>query len=772
MPGRDDVFQKAMNEGHSAAWDQEWDKAVHSYRKALQEFPDHPKALNSLALALYQVGQFEEALQTYQYVAKLAPTDPVPFEKVAQLSERLGDLKMAVEAAMRAADLYLNQRDADKALENWVRVTTLNPEHAMAHSRLALVHEKLGHMEQAATEYLAIASIFQRAGNAEKTQEMVDKALQLLPASQEARQAQVLLKTGQLLPKPVRGKGGTGPIRMAQVKQLQKPKQTDSGLDPLSEARQKALSQLAEILFEYSDDSPAASQERRGLAAIMRGTGQLAMQNAEQTKVVLHLGQAIDALSRNQDAQAAEELDRALEAGFSHSSLYYLLGLLRSRGDRLESAQRHLQHAVKHNDYNLAARLLQGHILTRKGQAKEASIEYLEALRLADVMVVPVDQADEVRQMYEPLVESQQSQADEDACRRLCENVNGLLVRADWRDQLHKAREQMPKQDGLAIMPIADVLMQAHSSQVLESINRVHQLARLGFLRPAMAEAFDAVQHAPTYLPLHSLIGDLLIQEGRSQEAITKLSVVAHAYGVRGEVAQSTKLLRRVIQLSPMDLAARARLIDQLVASGMVDDAINEYLELADIHYRLAELDMARKTYTTALRVVQQSNADRAWNVHILQRMADIDMQRLNWKQALRVFEQIRTLRPDDESVRKSLVELNLRLGQESHAMTELEGFITYLESNRQADKLIKFLEDLVAEHEDQPLLRGALAEQLHRAGRTQDAVAQLDILGEAFLSAGKKREATEVIQKIILMNPPNVEDYRQLLEQIQQGNP
>ena len=319
-------------------------------------------------------------------------------------------------------------------------------------------------------------------------------------------------------------------------------------------------------------------------------------------------------------------------------------------------------------------------------------------------------------------------------------------------------------------MPIAEVLLQAQSSQVLESINRVHQLARAGFLRPAMAEAFDAVQHAPTYLPLHTLIGDLLIQEGRPQEAIVKFGVVAHAYGVRGEVAQATKLLRRVIQLAPMDLSARTRLIDQLVARGMVDDAINEYLELADIYYRLAELDMARKTYTTALRVVQQSNADRAWNVHILQRMADIDMQRLNWKQALRVFEQIRTLRPDDASVRKNLVDLNLRMGQEQQAMTELEGYITYLESKRQNAQIVQFLEELVAEHEDQHLLRRALAEQLHRAGRTPDAVAQLDLLGETFLNTGKKREATEVIQKIILMNPANVEDYRALLAQIQQS--
>jgi tetratricopeptide (TPR) repeat protein len=125
-------------------------------------------------------------------------------------------------------------------------------------------------------------------------------------------------------------------------------------------------------------------------------------------------------------------------------------------------------------------------------------------------------------------------------------------------------------------------------------------------------------------------------------------------------VPSATRVLRRVIQLAPMDLGARTRLIEQLVSRGQVDEAISEYLQLADIYYRLAELDMARKTYTTALRVVQQANADRNWNIHILQRMADIDMQRLDWKQAIRVYEQIRTLRPDDQGVRKNLIELSL----------------------------------------------------------------------------------------------------------------
>ncbi len=770
MPERDDVYQKAMNEGHSAAWDQDWKKAAAAYRKALQEFPDQPKALNSLGLALFQLGEFDESLRIYQRVAQLAPDDPIAFEKVAQISERIGDLNAAVEASMKAAETFLNQREVEKAIENWVRVTTLHPDHVMAHSRLAMVHEKLNHPQQAVTEYLAIASILQRGGKPDKAQELVDKALQIMPQNAEAKQAQSLLKMGQLLPKPVRPKGGTGPISMAKVKQMEMTQPTQkiaSGLDPVAEARQKALTKLAEVLFDYTDESQGA-QERRGLSAIVKGTGALSLQQAEQTKVVLHLGQAIDAQTKNQDAVAAEELEHALEAGFSHPALYFNLGYLRAKSDRLESALRNLTNAVKHKDYALGSRLLLGDILFKKGQIQNASVEYLEALKQADASTVPPEQSDEIRQLYEPLIESQQNQKDDNVNRRLCENVSKLLMRADWRDQVHRTREQMRKsQDGNTLTPLAEVILQAQSSTVIESINRIHQLARMGSLRSAMDEAYDAVQQAPTYLPLHILMGELLIQDGRVPDAIAKFSVVAHAYGVRGEVAQASKLLRRVIQLAPMDLGARTRLIDQLVARGQVDEAIKEYLELADLYYRLAELDMARKTYTTALRLVQQANADRAWNVHILQRMADIDMQRLDWKQALRVYEQIRTLRPDDQGARKQLVELFMRMGQTQQLIAEIEGYFTYLDSNGKSGDSLPFLEDLIKDHEDELVFKKLLAERLNQLGRQEEAVSQLDALGESLLQNGKKKEAVEVINQILLMNPPNAEDYRQLLGQI-----
>ena len=130
-------------------------------------------------------------------------------------------------------------------------------------------------------------------------------------------------------------------------------------------------------------------------------------------------------------------------------------------------------HAIKHNEYGLGARLLLGELVYKKEQYKDAAVEYLEALELADSMTVPQAQADSIRQLYEPLLESQQHQKDQDLNRRLCENIRGLLMRPDWRDQIHKTREHIRRgQDADTLAPLAEVMLQAQSSSVIESMNQ------------------------------------------------------------------------------------------------------------------------------------------------------------------------------------------------------------------------------------------------------------------------------------------------------------
>jgi len=770
MPGNQELFQQAMNQGHSAAWDQDWEKAANYYRQAIAEYPDNTKALTSLALALFELQKHQEALVFYQRASELSPNDPVPLQKVAEIQERLGNLVIATKVYMQVAEIYARSKDVEKAIENWSRVVSLDPEHLAAHSRLALVYERLGRTNQAMIEYISIASLLQHNGEIQKAVQTINHALEFVPDSKEAKQALSMLESGKVLPKPRHPRGVTGPLMMAQVRQLETPAEVGDErpkLDPIQEGKQRALTMLAELLFEQGETQ--SPQARQGLQSIIKGTGALGHAQIDQTKIVLHLSQAIDLQSHGQDSEAIGDLERALDAGLDNSAAYYDLGLILSKSERLESAVRNLQRAVKHELFSFGARLLLGLTLYKMERIKEASIEYLEALRIADSESVSADKAEELSQLYEPLIESFEQTSDVKLQKRICENISKLLIRPDWRDQTQRARQQLPGQPaGSPPVPLAEMLTEATSSQVVESLAKVNQLARANKLSTAMEEAFYALKFAPTYLPLHICIGDLLFQENRVPEAVRKYTVVAESYSIRGEANRAINLLKKVGELAPMDMEARNHLINLMIERGNTEETIHEFLMLAETYYSLADLAMARKTYTRALRFAQQANVDRATKVKLLHRMADIDMQSLDWRGGLRIFEQIRTLEPDDEKARDMLIDLNIRLGQASQALTELDNYLNHLISTNQSTKAAEYANTKVQENPTQPALHRRLAEVYRQTGRREEAIEQLDIAGEMFIQAGNRPAAIEAIMAILALNPLNANEYQQLLAQLQ----
>ncbi len=770
MAGNTERFQKAMNQGHSAAWDQMWGNAASFYRQALDEFPDNPKALTSLGLALYELQDFDEALTYYRHAAEVSPNDPLPKEKVAELCERTGDLEKAIDLYMEVAEQYIKSRDANKAIELWSHVASLRPSHLLAHSRLALVYEHLGRKSQAMVEYLAVASLLQHIGEVAKSLQALGHISQFMPESREVKQAISLVKGGRLLPKPVRPRGTTGPLLMEQVRQLEAPQSDEevTDLDPIAETRQKALTILAGMLFEQGEDVDLPQESKRDIRSIMRGGGAANPSQVDRTKIILHLSQAVDLQARKQSSQAAEELERAIEAGLDHPAASFDMGLMLFEGENLDRASNYLQRAVNNPGFALGSHLLLGKIYYQIGKPKNAAIELLEALRIADTQIVAQDEAEELSQLYEPVIEAQSQETEPEKHTRLCDNILDLLVRPGWRSHLGQARQQLPVQGkGSAPMPLAEILTEARSSQVVESLTQIHQLARAGKFRTAMEEAFQAIQFAPTYLPLHVYMGDILLQQEHIQEAIEKYKVVARSYAIRSDVGRSISLYRRIVDISPMDMEVRSQLIDTLIARSQMDDAINEYMRLADVYYNMADLNSARQTYTQALRLAQQGNVDRSWRVKVLHQMADIDLQSLDWRQALRVFEQIRTLEPDDEKARTTIIDLYLKLGQENQSMAEMANFIAYLVDTGKQTKALTFLEQLVEEYPKQPLIHRQLAEVYRLMGRVQDAIQQLDIAGESFIEAGEKSRAVESIMAILAMNPPNAADYEQLLSRL-----
>ncbi len=772
MAGNQERFHKLMNQGHSAAWEQDWNRAAGFYRQALEEIPGHPLALSNLGLALFQMGMYPDALKSYAEAAKHAPNDPIPMERIAEILEHLGNPRRAAQAALRAAELYARAGDIDKAIDAWARVTRINPEDERAHSRLALVFEKQGRRDQAVTEYIAVASLQQHRGDVAEAMTTIRHALEIAPRSLPAQQALRMIQENRRLPKPVRPRGNTTPAEIPSVKRLEAPQPSaaeEAQADPVTEGQRRALQLLASLLFEGDADDVPQDAGARGLQALLQGN-RADGGGIDQSRILLHISRLVELQSLENYQEAAGELERALAAGLDHPAVYFDLGWLQYKTGRLESALRNLKKSRTTPDFALAANYLIGDIYRQQGHLRDAAVAILEALKSADSQVVPPEQAADLQQLYIPIIEAQATVDDEEAHNQLFANVRDLLMRDDWRSRLRDARMRLPTASPDAPpAPLAEILTAASSGHIVESLANVERLMRQGFWRSAMDEAFWALQHAPTYLPLHTYIGDLLSQQGYIPEAIAKFQAVARTHHVRGESRRAAQLLERVIQLSPLDIAIRQQLIELLIQMGEVEAAVEHYLNMAGVYYNRAELSRARNTYMEAFRMARQYNLETEHAVKILYRMADIDMQSLDWRRAQRVYEQIRSLVPYDAEACLKLIDLNLRLGDDAHAREEMDNFLSSLAQAGNWQDAIAFLERLSEEQEGYlPAVR-RLAEVYRRAGAVDKAVQTYDTLADRLLDSGDSEGAIRAIEALLKLNPPNAEQYRAFLEQLRQ---
>ena len=368
-----------------------------------------------------------------------------------------------------------------------------------------------------------------------------------------------------------------------------------------------------------------------------------------------------------------------------------MLGLL-VRISSPQKALKHLQKSAGNPNYALASYLLMAEIFEAAGNFKEASTNYLRALKLADLQTVEPDAENELAQLYEPIFETQVQVKDNKELENLCRTINLQLMRSDWREYLKEARNQLPPQPkGSPPLPLAEMLLETTNSQMIEALAFIKQLGAQGKIRTAIEEAFYTLTYAPTYLPLHAQIGELLIMEGRIHEATEKFITVATLYNVRGETAQAIRLLTRVTKLAPLDLSVRSTLIELLTSSGRIDDAVQQYMDVANVHYLLAELNLAKQNYQEALTLSHRTTDSRAWSIQILNKLADIELQSLDLKQAIKILEQLRSLEPMESTTRATLIDLYLRIGMSSAAMNELDAFMKIMESSAQVQKAEHF---------------------------------------------------------------------------------
>ena len=744
MAGNREIYEKAMNAGHNAAWDQQWDRAIAAYGRAIQEFPEDPDAHRSLGLALLQARRLEEALKVYTRAHQLAPDDPIPLEKSADVLERMGRLREAAQQYVKVADIYIGQRDLDKAIGNWERATHLTPGLIQIHAKLATAYERTGETKKAIREYLTLAFNFQRVNDTEKAIQAVQRALRLDRDNAQALNTLQALQSGTLLQAP--------PVEKKQPAAEQrhdafdiKPITTEREVGeadargPIGEAEEEALTELASFVFEGG--------------ALDTGSA--------------HTIKAIELHRQGEVKAALQAYQQALEARFSHPAIFFCLGVLLLQQKKYKEALELFPQALESPKLAAGVHHGLGQAYMALNKPVQASQHLVETLRLVDLsLAINIEEQEQLSAVYHDL-QSSLARSDKDQLVAMNERFFSLLTGADWKQRVAETRRQLEETARTeGVTSLVEQLAEG-GEELTQSVARIDRYIREGYLTLAMDEAHYAVQIAPTYLPIHLRIAQILLAENRLQEANAKFRLVAETYLIRGQTDRAAQILTEVLQAAPMDLAIRNSLLDLLKKEERWDEVLEQYIDMADAYYQLADFDMARDTYAEAYRLAERLSANAEKVVHILHRMADIDVTRMDLRQAVRTYEQIKAMSPQDERARKALMDLNYRLNNRVEAIKELDELMRLYARQRRPDLIAQVLEEQVALYPNEMALRSRLAALYAHIGRREEAVEQLDALGELQLDAGMHAAAAGTIRQIIALNPPGIEDYKRLLSQL-----
>ena len=741
-----------MRAGAEAAWNKNWSQAILAYQHALSEFPNDFDALTSLGLAYFNAGQFESALGPYQRASERTPDDPALHERVGQIQEKLGQGQAAAKAYVAAAERYLSQqKSAHLAVERWHDAVRAYPDSMQAHVKLLQHYQKQSQVREAVAECLTLARIYSVQGQNDYAIQVCEHALKLAPHDAEVLATLDKLRYGKPITVEAKVEAAQpepddffaaieGPIdtSVLDFETTLEDESTEERGSPIEITRQKALANLAETIFETGVVAPTL------------------------------ITQALDFQTRGKIDEAIAAYEKVVAAGVKEAAANFNLGLLYQEKLRFDEAIAQFKLTVSHPEYTLGSRFALGECYRARGRIDEALEHFIEVLKIVDLATVQREQADDLIQLYGRLADSYAAKGEREQALEFTNSLVELLSDKGWEDKVVQARRRLDElaQEGPALS-LAEVLVMPHSERILEAVSLAQEYAKRDMFYTALEECYYALDYAPTYLPIHRQLAQVLVAMGKVDEAVSKFVVIADTYQIRGDIRPSMAIYQHALRLAPMDIAVRTRLIAMFISHGEIDKALEHYLILADSYYHLAQIDRARETYQEALKLAPRGSAENRWEVRVLHKIGDIDMQRVDWKNAAEAYERIRELAPDDERARLTLMDLYYRFSQPEVAVAELDDLLKIYRESGKTQRIFAILEDAVSERPDSIPLRTRLAQAHLDAGNVEQALVHLDKLGDLQMEAGRPQDAKATIRVIVALNPPDVEGYRQLLDQL-----
>jgi tetratricopeptide (TPR) repeat protein len=640
MPGNRALFDRAMEQSREAARQKNWDVALKEAIRALQEFPQDLDARSSAAVALFNTGKHQQALQVFEELHKADPNNPFALEYLARIHEQLGRADAAFDAYVRLADLQAGRRLGMRAVEALREAIRLRPDANDQRLRLARLLEEVGGTAEASGEYLELARRYQ--ANPQTAIDYAETALRLDPANNAAKTL----------------------------------------IASLSE-------RLADLVQSGSGAAPAPLPGKPGMPASGFGlTGALRGSQIAADRMVI---QAQEQQERGDLDAAIQSYERAVELGTERSDVFYSLGLLyQERGDHARAIAL-LPRAAADEEYALSAHYMLGTSYQALGRLQQAAEEFEQTIRLLPLETIGKSESEDMIQMYESAAQIYIEMNDMARAASLYSTLANFLASKRWgRDRAEDFRQKAkeltdrnmfaklrslgtgalvtpdtapssplsPEPDAAipetwgkirpitdflradrvpqsgpaadifnsppaAAAPSADPLAELEAlvttppvtfapltkleTQGLDDMAERYVMASeryvdQGLTLAAIDACMEVIRIDADYLPIHLRMGEIYEREGRREEALAKYQLLIETYTARNEQQRSIDVYLRLIELSPDATSARARLADLLRTAGRIQEAADQVAQVAASYFRLGQTNKALEEYRRGLQ--------------------------------------------------------------------------------------------------------------------------------------------------------------------------
>ncbi|MEE9180766.1 MAG: tetratricopeptide repeat protein, partial [Vicinamibacteria bacterium] len=278
-------------------------------------------------------------------------------------------------------------------------------------------------------------------------------------------------------------------------------------------------------------------------------------------------------------------------------------------------------------------------------------------------------------------------------------------------------------------------------------------------------------------------LAELQVIQGLLMEAKGQYQALVELYAKSGHKRQATEVFKKLAEIDPSDLKVRYKFAEFLEREGKVEEAVAEYVGIADefinkglvaeaiqimekglridnasrlLRTKLAQAAILQGHHDKAIQLLEEVREQHPRDVELLSRLGEAYMGAGRAAEAETLFGRLAELEPDNADHASRLAELAIGQGNCDQALEILAPAVDSLVARKEGEKAVAHLQKILNRdpHHIKTLLKLVEVQTVLKqdAGRT----GAYDKLCEAYSKQGDYEKAVRVAEQIIELEPEN----------------